>query len=107
MNDQVLSLRDIEAEGLSDWRLLFSALHARYRTRNFATGLRLVDRIGEEAEAMNHHPDLDLRYPHLNIRLTSHDTGGVTARDVRLARKISEFAASANVTADPSAVSVL
>ena len=107
MNDRVLGLRDIEAEGLSDWRLLFSALHARYRTRNFATGLRLVDRIGEEAEAMNHHPDLDLRYPHLNIRLTSHDTGGVTARDVRLARKISEFAASAGITADPSAVSVL
>ena len=107
MNDQILSLRDVEAEGLSDWRLLFSALHTRFRTRSFATGLELVNRIGEEAEAMNHHPDLDLRYPHLNVRLTSHDTGGVTTRDIRLARKISEFAASANVAADPSAVSVL
>jgi 4a-hydroxytetrahydrobiopterin dehydratase len=107
VNDQILSLRDVEAEGLSDWRLLFSALHARFRTRSFAAGLELVNRIGEEAEAMNHHPDLDLRYPHLNVRLTSHDSGGVTARDIRLARKISEFAASANVAADPSAVSVL
>ena len=107
MNDQILSLREVEAEGLSDWRLLLSALHARFRTRSFATGLELVNRIGEEAEAMNHHPDLDLRYPHLNVRLTSHDTGGVTARDVRLARKVSELAASANVAADPSAVSVL
>jgi 4a-hydroxytetrahydrobiopterin dehydratase len=107
VNDQILSLRDVEAEGLSDWRLLFSALHTRFRTRSFATGLELVNRIGEEAEAMNHHPDLDLRYPHLNVRLTSHDSGGVTARDIRLARKISEFAASANVAADPSAVSVL
>jgi len=107
VNDQILSLRDVEAEGLSDWRLLFSALHARFRTRSFATGLELVNRIGEEAEAMNHHPDLDLRYPHLNVRLTSHDSGGVTARDIRLARKVSEFAASANVAADPSAVSVL
>lgn len=107
MNDQILSLRDVEAEGLSDWRLLFSALHTRFRTRSFATGLELVNRIGEEAEAMNHHPDLDLRYPHLNVRLTSHDSGGVTARDIRLARKISEFAASANVAANPSAVSVL
>jgi 4a-hydroxytetrahydrobiopterin dehydratase len=80
VNDQLLSLRDVEAEGLSDWRLLFSALHARF---------------------------LDLRHPHLNVRLTSHDSGGVTARDIRLARKISEFAASANVAADPSAVSVL
>jgi 4a-hydroxytetrahydrobiopterin dehydratase len=107
VNDQILSLRDVEAEGLSDWRLLFSALHARFRTRSFAAGLELVNRIGEEAEAMNHHPDLDLRYPHLNVRLTSHDSGGVTARDIRLARKVSEFAASANVAADPSAVSVL
>ena len=107
MNDQILSLHDVEAEGLSDWRLLFSALHTRFRTRSFATGLELVNRIGEEAEAMNHHPDLDLRYPHLNVRLTSHDSGGVTARDIRLARKVSEFAASANVAADPSAVSVL
>ena len=107
MNDQILSLRDVEAEGLSDWRLLHSALHARFRTRSFAAGLQLVNRIGEEAEAMNHHPDLDLRYPHLNVRLTSHDTGGVTARDVRLARRVSELAASANVAADPSAVSVL
>ena len=107
MNDQILSLRDVEAEGLSDWRLLFSALHTRFRTRSFAAGLELVNRIGEEAEAMNHHPDLDLRYPHLNVRLTSHDTGGVTTRDIRLARKISEFAASANVAADPSALSVL
>ena len=107
MNDQILSLHDVEAEGLSDWRLLFSALHARFRTRSFATGLELVNRIGEEAEAMNHHPDLDLRYPHLNVRLTSHDSGGVTARDIRLARKISEFAASANVAADPSKVSVV
>jgi 4a-hydroxytetrahydrobiopterin dehydratase len=107
VNDQILSLRDVEAEGLSDWRFLFWALHTRFRTRSFATGLELVNRIGEEAEAMNHHPDLDLRYPHLNVRLTSHDSGGVTARDIRLARKISEFAASANVAADPSAVSVL
>jgi 4a-hydroxytetrahydrobiopterin dehydratase len=107
MNDQILSPHDVEAEGLSDWRILFSALHARFRTGSFETGLRLVNLIGEEAETMNHHPDLDLRYPHLNVKLTSHDVGGVSSRDVRLARKISEFAASAGVAADPSAVSVL
>jgi 4a-hydroxytetrahydrobiopterin dehydratase len=107
VSDPVLGLRDVEAEGLADWRLLHASLHARFETRDFATGLRLVDRIGEEAEAMNHHPDLDLRYRHLDVRLTSHDSGGVTTRDVRLARKVSEFAASAGITADPAAVSVL
>jgi 4a-hydroxytetrahydrobiopterin dehydratase len=97
----------VEAEDLADWRILFSTLHARFRTGDFATGLRLVNRIGEEAESMNHHPDLDLSYPLLNVRLMSHDAGGVTDRDITLARKITQFAADLGVTADPAAVSVL
>jgi 4a-hydroxytetrahydrobiopterin dehydratase len=97
----------VEASGLEDWRILYSALHARFQTGDFATGLRLVEAIGAEAEAMDHHPDLDLRYPHLNIKLTSHDAGGVTDRDIRLARRISELAATEGVRADPSVVSVL
>jgi 4a-hydroxytetrahydrobiopterin dehydratase len=66
-----------------------------------------VNLIGEAAEAANHHPDLDLRYPLLNVRLLSHDVGGVTERDVALARRISELAAGLGVTADPSVVSVM
>jgi 4a-hydroxytetrahydrobiopterin dehydratase len=46
---------------------------------------------------MNHHPDLDLRYPHVDVRLSSHDAGGVTDRDVKLARTISEYAADEGV----------
>jgi 4a-hydroxytetrahydrobiopterin dehydratase len=104
---QKLSPQDVEAEDLADWRILFSTLHARFRTGDFATGLRLVNLIGEEAESMNHHPDLDLSYPLLNVRLMSHDAGGVTDRDITLARKITQFAADLGVTADPAAVSVL
>jgi 4a-hydroxytetrahydrobiopterin dehydratase len=48
-----------------------------------------------------------LRYPHLNIRLYSHDAFGVTERDVSLARRISELAAGLGVIADPSTVSVM
>ncbi|MCW2764199.1 MAG: Pterin-4-alpha-carbinolamine dehydratase, partial [Nocardioides sp.] len=109
MNDpkQKLTPKDVEAQDLADWRILFSTLHARFRTGDFATGLRLVNLIGEEAESMNHHPDLDLSYPLLNVRLTSHDAGGVTDRDVRLARKISAFAADLGVSSEPGAVSVL
>jgi 4a-hydroxytetrahydrobiopterin dehydratase len=108
MNDsQTLTGDQIEAEGLSDWRVMFHALQTRFRTGNFATGLQLVNQIGAAAEEMGHHPDLDLRYPHLNIRLHSHDVFGVTQRDVRLARRISEFAADLGVAADPSAVSVV
>lgn len=107
MSKSVLSEAEVAAAGLTDWRLLQNALHTRFRTRNFATGLRLVNLIGEAAEAADHHPDLDLRYPLVNVRLSSHDAGGVTDRDVALARRISELAAELDVAAAPSEVSVV
>ncbi|WP_203337863.1 VOC family protein [Nocardioides limicola] len=104
----VLSDREVsESEGLDDWRILLGALHTRFRTRHFATGLQLVNRIGAAAEEANHHPDLDLRYGHLNVKLVSHDVGGLTARDVRMARQISGLAAEEGVAADPTAVQEL
>jgi 4a-hydroxytetrahydrobiopterin dehydratase len=102
-----LTGHDVEAADLPDWRIMMHALQTRYRTGDFATGLRLVNRIGAAAEAMNHHPDLDLRYTHLNIRLYSHDVFGVTDRDLRLARTISELAAEEGVAADPGVVSLV
>jgi 4a-hydroxytetrahydrobiopterin dehydratase len=88
----------VAAARLDDWRLLFAALHARFRTGSFAKGLAFVDRIGAEAEKADHHPDIDLRYGFVQIRLSSHDAGGVTERDVRLARIISEIADGMGLT---------
>lgn len=103
----VLTGHDVEAELLEDWRILFAALHGRFETGDFATGLALVNEIGRVAEEMNHHPDLDLTYPRLDVRLTSHDVGGVTQRDVRLARAISEIAARLGAKPRPGETSVL
>lgn len=102
-----LSFSEVEAAGLGDWRQLFSALHTRYLTGDFATGLALVNAIGALSEEANHHPDLDLRYPALAVKLVSHDVGGVTDRDLRLARRISELAADAGVRAAPADITVL
>jgi 4a-hydroxytetrahydrobiopterin dehydratase len=104
---QTLSFAEVEAAGLSDWRQLFEALRTRFLTGDFATGLALTSRIGELAEAANHHPDVDLCYPHVNVTLFSHDVFGVTSRDVDLARQISAAAADLGVTADPSTVAVV
>jgi 4a-hydroxytetrahydrobiopterin dehydratase len=104
---ELLSFADVEAADLPDWRRLFDTLRARYRTGDFATGLQLVTRIGELAEAANHHPDVDLRYPTVAVVLWSHDAGGVTSRDVELARQISQMAADLGVEADPSSLSVV
>ncbi|HEU5038604.1 MAG TPA: VOC family protein [Nocardioides sp.] len=108
MNDQtVLTYSQVREAALDDWRWLVGGLHARFATGDFATGLALAGRIGAAAEEADHHPDLDLRYPHLSVKLVSHDVGGVTARDVRMARRISELAADLGVAADPAGIRVL
>lgn len=104
---RTLSGHDLEALLLADWRILFSSLHARFETGDFATGLRLVDAIGAAADELDHHPDIDLTYPSVTVRLTSHDVGGVTSRDVELARRISDLAGSLGAKADPGSVSVV
>ncbi|HEU0102799.1 MAG TPA: 4a-hydroxytetrahydrobiopterin dehydratase [Mycobacteriales bacterium] len=101
-----LSGREIADAALTDWAYLQGGLHTRLPA-DFATGLRLVARIGAAAEAVDHHPDLDLRYSHLDVHLVSHDVGGVTRRDLRLARTISALAAEEGVVATPYATAVL
>ncbi|GEA79873.1 4a-hydroxytetrahydrobiopterin dehydratase [Cellulomonas uda] len=90
-----LTGQQIADAGLTGWVYLPGGLHTRIATGDFAAGLALVDRIGAAAQEQDHHPDLDLRYAFVDVRLTSHDAGGVTDADVRLARDISRFAADA------------
>ena len=94
-------------EGLNDWRMMVGGLYARFETGSFAAGLDLVNQVGAAAEEADHHPDIDLRYPLVNIKLVSHDVGGITARDVRLARRISELAAAAGAPASPADMTVV
>ncbi|WP_232678071.1 4a-hydroxytetrahydrobiopterin dehydratase [Nocardioides sp. R-C-SC26] len=103
----VLSGHDVEAELLEDWRLLFARLHARFDTGDFATALQIAAEVGAVAEEMDHHPDIDLSYGRLDVRLSSHDVGGVTQRDVRLAREISRIAGSRGATPRPRDTAVL
>ncbi len=104
---QVLSFPEVEAAGLRDWRCLNGVLHARFATGDFVTGLELVNRIGGFAEEANHHPDLELQYPHVAVKLVSHDVSGITSRDVDLARRISAAADDLGVAADPGSLSVV
>jgi 4a-hydroxytetrahydrobiopterin dehydratase len=103
----VLRYPAVQAEGLDDWRFFLMKLHARFRTGSFVKGLELVTRITEAAEEANHHPDVVLTYPQVDVDLVSHDVGGVTSRDVALARRISEIAAELGVEAAPREVSTL
>ena len=100
-----LSSSQILDAGLDDWRKLAQALHARFRTGDFVTGLRFVTSVTEAAEQANHHPDVTLTYPYVDLKLISHDVGRLTRRDVDLARRISEIAREQGIEAQPHAVS--
>jgi 4a-hydroxytetrahydrobiopterin dehydratase len=88
---------------LDDWRKLARALHARFHTGDFVTGLKFVTAVTEAAERANHHPDVTLTYPFVDVKLISHDVSQLTQRDIDLARRISEIAREQGIGAEPSA----
>ncbi|MEU4426948.1 VOC family protein [Actinoplanes sp. NPDC024001] len=102
-----LSAQEIADQAPAGWIYLLGQLRTRLRTRDFATGLALVNGIGAAAEAANHHPDLDLRYTFVDVSLVSHDVGAVTGRDLRLAATISALAGEAGVTPDATGLARL
>ena len=104
MSDQLTPRQFHEATGIEDWRVLAHGASAHFRTGSFATGVALVDAIGRLADAANHHPDVDLRYAGVTVRLLTHDLGGLSERDLALARQISTSARELCIPADPAAV---
>ncbi len=104
---RTLTEQELVSEQLPDWRMLIDRLHASFGTVDFVSAVKLVDEITLAAEQMNHYPDLDLAYGRLDVRLISHDVGGVTSRDVGLASTISELALAAGATPHPHRTSVL
>jgi 4a-hydroxytetrahydrobiopterin dehydratase len=104
MTERISSRQFHEADGVDDWRVVFSGACTYFRTGSFRAGVALVDVISELAEAAHHHPDIDLRYPGVTVRLTTHDVGGLSSRDVGLAQQISAAARELGIAADPSAV---
>jgi 4a-hydroxytetrahydrobiopterin dehydratase len=93
-----LTGQQIADEDLDGWRKVLDRLVVRFETGDFNTGAALVSRIAEAADEADHHPDVDLRYPHLTVALKSHDVNAITSRDIRLARRISQLAADAGVS---------
>ncbi len=83
-------LKEALAE-LPEWYLRSNAIRRDFEFKDFAKAMIFVNQLAEIAETANHHPDIDIRYNKVNLALTSHDSGGITARDLNLARQISEF----------------
>ncbi|MFF3222642.1 4a-hydroxytetrahydrobiopterin dehydratase [Nocardia suismassiliense] len=78
---------------LPDWTRDGDVLTRTVQAPTFLAGIELVHQVAEAAEAANHHPDIDIRWRKVAFALSTHDSGGLTALDVELARKIDQFAA--------------
>ena len=78
---------------LPGWSFGDKSIVADFSFRDFNDALVFVNSVAQAAEQMNHHPDIDIRYNRVKMLLTSHDSGGVTRRDTRMAKQISEIAA--------------
>lgn len=77
---------------LPGWKGDAAALCRSYAFPDFPTAIRAVDEVAVHAEAMDHHPDLDIRWRTVHVALTTHDAGGVTQLDVELAHRVHEIA---------------
>jgi 4a-hydroxytetrahydrobiopterin dehydratase len=85
---------------LPGWRRDADSIVASYVAPDFPTAVQLIVGVGEQAEQMNHHPDVDLRWKVTRWRLSTHSAGGLTQLDVELAHRISQIAAQLNASAE-------
>ena len=82
------------AEGLrslSGWSVEGGRLVKPYAFADFVSAVGFVDRLTVVAEAQNHHPDLLVGWGKVTVQLSSHDLGGITARDLRLAAALDQL----------------
>ena len=79
-------------EGLPGWERDGDQIAKQYRFDGFPDAVAFVVRISYAAEAADHHPDLDIRYNKVTVALSTHSEGGITAKDVDLARAIEGLA---------------
>ena len=74
------------------WEERDGALHKSFRFADFGEAFAFLTRVALHAEKMDHHPEFTSVWNRVDFRLTSHDAGGVTQRDVDLAEAINRLA---------------
>jgi 4a-hydroxytetrahydrobiopterin dehydratase len=81
-----------ELTNLAGWTYADAALRRTYTFPSFMRGIGFVNEVAELAEDANHHPDISINYTRISLSLSTHDAGGVTEKDIALARRIQALA---------------
>jgi 4a-hydroxytetrahydrobiopterin dehydratase len=83
------------SEGLAElpgWTGDTTGISRTITADTFPRGIAMVTAVAQNAETINHHPDIDIRYTDVTFRLSTHSAGGVTEKDLELAARINELA---------------
>ncbi|MHB1023298.1 MAG: 4a-hydroxytetrahydrobiopterin dehydratase [Acidobacteriaceae bacterium] len=75
---------------LPEWKLDEGRLVRDFKFADFVHAMIFVNSVAELAEAVGHHPDIDIRYNQVRLGLVSHDAGGITERDVEMAASLDQ-----------------
>jgi len=78
---------------LEGWSYAEEGINKQFLFKDFKEVMAVMVRVGEVAEEMNHHPEWFNVYNKLDVRLSTHDAGGVTFKDFELANRIEEIIA--------------
>ena len=79
---------DVRLGQLPGWQREGQRIRRVYTFAGFKEAMAFVNRVADLAEQADHHPDILVEYARVTLTLSSHDVGGLTARDLRLAEKI-------------------
>ena len=77
-------------EGLKGWERSGNAIRKSFSFGKFAEGIGFVGRVAAASDALDHHPDIDIRYTTITMTLATHSAGGLTGKDFELAERIEQ-----------------
>ena len=87
---ELLSDDEIDRQVPDGWERDGDEIVKVYEFDDYLKGVEFATQVGEVAEEEFHHPEMRIRYEEVEVRLTSHEEGGITEQDVRMARLFDE-----------------
>jgi 4a-hydroxytetrahydrobiopterin dehydratase len=78
-------------KNLKGWKYEDNFITKKFTFETFMAGIKFVNDVAAIAERLEHHPDIQIRWTTIKLMIQSHDEGGVTSRDIRLATEIEKF----------------
>lgn len=81
-------------QALPEWSGTGAAIHRTYQFKDFVASMKFVNAVAAAAESDQHHPDILVRWNKVTLTLSTHDAGGITAKDFAMASRADQLAAA-------------